>query len=321
MALALDLGIFIASCLALIFSGGMLVRSLAKLAGFLKISEYVIAFILMAASTSIPELFVGISSALAGNPALALGNVIGSNIADLALVAGIVILLGRGIKVQHKRISKDAYWMVALAMLPIALMTVGQALSRLDGAILLGALAFYVIMLLRNDKYKTEFKEKTSRWGVLGYFLLFLISLPVLFFSSKYVVESGLALSFDLSLPAIFVGLFFLAIGTSLPELVFQSRAVLKGSKEMAMGDLIGSVIANSTLVLGVTAIIMPITANIFLFMTSSFFMILLCFMFAVFLERGDGLSWKEGLILLFMYILFLMVELNLQGFYAINGM
>ena len=151
--------------------------------------------------------------------------------------------------------------------------------------------------------------------------MLFLAALPLLFFTSKFVVQSGKALAFDLALPAIFIGLFFLAIGTSLPELIFQSRAVLRGNKEMALGDLIGSVIANSTLVLGITAIIAPIEANIFLFMTSSFFMIILCFLFAIFLETGNKLNWKEGLLLLLLYVLFLMVEFNLKSFYMMNGL
>ena len=321
MALAFDLSIFIISCLVLVFAGGLLVRSLAKLASFLRISEFMLAFILMALSTSLPELFVGISAALIGKPALALGNVIGSNIADLTLVAGIAALLGRGLKVKHEPIKKDAYWMVPIAVLPIILMYIGKELSRIDGAILIGVLGLYIWRLLSTKrKYITDSREKVSRWGGIGYFVLFIVSLPLLFYASKFVVNSGTALAFDLAMPAIFVGLFFLAIGTSLPELVFQSRAVLHGAQEMALGDLIGSVVANSTLVLGVTALIMPITANLFLFLTSSFFMIELCFMFAVFLESGKGISWKEGLILLFMYILFLIVELNLKGFYLLNS-
>ena len=321
MALVFDLAIFISSCIVLVFAGGLLVRSLSKLASFLRISEFILAFILMAISTSIPELFVGISSALQGNPALALGTVIGSNIADLTLVAGIAALLGRGLKLKSKRIMSDAYWMIALAALPIVLMWVGNSLSRIDGIVLLAIVLLYIFRLLRHrKKYSAKFADSVNRWAVLGYFVLFCASFPLLYFTAKYVVASGSALAFDLSLPALFVGLFFIALGTSLPELVFESRAVLAGSGDMALGDLIGSVIMNSTLVLGVVAIIMPISANIFLFFTSSFFMLLMCLLFAVFLETGKGITWKEGLVLLFMYVLFLIVELNLKSFYLVNG-
>ncbi|MBW3019333.1 sodium:calcium antiporter [Candidatus Woesearchaeota archaeon] len=322
MALVFDLGVFIASCLVLVFAGGLLVRSLAKLASFLRMSEFVLAFLLMAISTSIPELFVGISAALQGTPSIALGTVIGSNIADLTLVAGVAALLGRGLKLKSRKIRKDAYVMFGIALLPVVLMAIGKQLSRLDGAILLGVLGLYLIRLIvQKKKYHATFHDHVSRWGVLGYFIVFVASILLLYFSSRYVVDAGSALAFDLSLPAIFIGLFFIAIGTSLPELVFESRAVLKGSSEMALGDLIGSVVFNSTLVLGIVALISPITANVFLFMTSSFFMIVVCLLFAVFLESGKGITWKEGVVLLFMYVLFLIVELNLKQFYLLNGL
>lgn len=316
-----DLSVFVVSCVILIFLGGILVRSLSKLASFLRVGDFVIATLIMAVSTSLPELFVGISSALAGTPAIALGNVIGSNIANVTLVAGIVALLGRGLTVSHKSIRRDAYLMVVIALLPIVLMALGWQLSRIDGIILVSVIILYFAHLIGKKRTLRDMKEKVSPWGVIGHFVVFLIALPLLFFASKYVVESGTALAFDLALPAMFVGLFFLAIGTSLPELMFQVRAVLKGARELALGDLIGSVIANSTLVLGITAIIAPITANFFLFLTSSVFMIVVCFMFAVFLESGRGIHWKEGLVLLLMYVLFLLVEFTLKDFYVLNGL
>jgi cation:H+ antiporter len=284
-------------------------------------SEFILAFLLMAISTSIPELFVGFSAAMQGTPALALGTVIGSNIANLTLVGGIAALLGKGLKIKSKSIRKDAFWMVGITILPIALMAIGKELSRIDAVILLGVLIFYIRRLvMRRKQYRVKFKEKVSRFGVVGYSIVFAGSLVLLYFTSRYVVYSGSALAFDLNMPAIFIGLFFIAIGTSLPELVFQSRAALQGRSEMALGDLIGSVIINSTLVLGIVALITPITANLFLFLTSSFFMIIVCFLFAVFLESGKGITWKEGLVLLFMYVLFLIVELNLKSFYLLNS-
>src|SRR3989338_916917 len=99
--LLMSLILFLISCLVLVVSGGFLVKLIVKIASYLRLSEFVVAFIIMAFSTSIPELFVGISYAINGNPALSLGNVIGSNIADLTLVIGIAALLGNGIKPQN----------------------------------------------------------------------------------------------------------------------------------------------------------------------------------------------------------------------------
>src|SRR3989338_7469329 len=134
--LLISLILFLISCLVLVVSGGFLVKLIVKIASYLRLSEFVVAFIIMAFSTSIPELFVCISSAISGNPALSLGNVIGSNIADLTLVIGIVALLGNGIKPQNPLIKKDSLFMFLIALVPIALMIFDQTLSRIDGIIL-----------------------------------------------------------------------------------------------------------------------------------------------------------------------------------------
>jgi len=174
------------------------------------------------------------------------------------------------------------------------------------------------LFIKQKRKFQAIAKDNVSRWGALGWFLLFLVMLPALFFSAKYVVLYGSDLAGVLVLPPIFIGLFFVALGTSLPELVLGAQAAIKKHPEMVLGNTIGSVIVNALLVLGVTALIYPITATAFLFFTSSAFMIILCFLFAVFLESSGGLSWKEGIVLLLMYVLFLIVELNLKAFYYV---
>lgn len=315
MALAENLIFFIIACLVLVLAGSFLVRSLSKIASFLKLSEFVVGFVVMAVATSLPELFVGIASALAAKPALSLGNVIGSNIADITLVGGVIALLGRRINVRSKLIRKDSLWMIAIAALPMALMFIGKSLSKLDGAILVAVFLLYAGNLIkRRQNIKRMSENKVKKWDVVLSPAIFLVSLVLLFFSAEYVVKYGSALALDMFLPPILIGLFFIAIGTSLPELVFETTAVLKHHPEMALGDLIGSVVANSTLVLGVTALIYPVSADFLLFLTSAVFMIVVAFVFMVFIHSGRKLEWKEGLALLLLYILFIIVELTIKG-------
>lgn len=309
---------FIIACIVLVLAGSLIVKSLSKLAVFLRMSEFVLAFILLAVATSIPELFVGISAGLMKNTAISLGNVIGSNIVNLTLISGVAALLSRGLKSTSKFIRKDAFWMIAFAALPIILMAIGKKLSRIDGAILVGLFAFYIYRMFKQKrKFHIIEKDRVSKWGALGLFLLFLVMLPVLFYSARYVVFYGSELGAQLMLPSLFIGLFFVSLGTALPELVLGTQAAITRHPEIVLGDTIGSVIVNSSLVLGVASMIYPITAGLFLFLTSSAFMIILCFLFAVFFESAGGLSWKEGVVLLLMYVLFLLVELNLKIFYA----
>lgn len=310
-----DLSIFIISLIVLIVSGSLLVKSLSKIASFLHVSEYVIGFILLAVGTSLPELFVGISSAINKTPGLIIGTVIGSNIADLTIIIGIPILLARGIRIQSKKIKIDSLWMIGLSILPLILMLIGNKISQIDGVILLAAFMLYINKLIKEGKQFTkEIKEKTSRKSIVIYIFLFVISLALLYFSSDYVVKYAGLLAADLTIPVIFIGLFMVAFGTSLPELVSGISAVLHGYYEMSIGNIIGSVVANSTLVLGISALIFPITVNFLLFIISMSFMLVIAIIFTAFVEKGNKLSWIEGLSLVLLYILFLIIEFYLKG-------
>ncbi len=304
-----NLALFAVACLFLLFSASFLVKSLSKVAGFLRLQEFTAGFIIMAIATSLPELFVGIAAALEKNTALILGNVIGSNIIDLTLIAGIGIVLLRGYKIKIKETKKDAWFMVGFALLPILLMVIGEQISRLDGILLIAAFSWYVLRLLKKRKYYSKVYElPVSRKEIILHVLLVVFSLAILFFSAKYVVHFGTALSLDLALPPIIIGLFLIAFATSLPELVFETTALLKGHSEMSLGDLIGSVITNASLVLGISALIYPISGDFFLALTSGFFMVLVALVFATFVE-SNRLHWKAGISLILLYVFFVVLE------------
>ncbi|MBD3361995.1 hypothetical protein GF358_04365 [Candidatus Woesearchaeota archaeon] len=308
--------LFITSCLILVASGAFLVRSLIILTKFLRLSRYMGAFIIMAFSTSLPELFIGISSALEKNSALAFGTVIGSNIANITLIGGITVIMARKVNITRLAIKNDVLAMIGLGALPMILMLIGNKLSRIDAVILLIVFSAYTYHLIKVKKeYSLKIKDHINKWHVLGAMLVFILSIGLLYGSSHYVVKYGIKLGLGLTLPPIFVGLFFLALGTSLPELVFTVKAMQRKHPEFAIGDLIGSVVINSTLVLAVTALIFPIYVNFFLFLTSAIFMILALVLFAAFVRSGNKFTYLEGISLLLLYILFIIVEMNIQQY------
>ena len=310
-----NLILFLISCLILVVSGTLLVKSLTKLATYLRVSEFIIGFMILAFATSIPELFVGINAAIAKNTSLALGMVIGSNIANLTIIMGIAILLKGGISIESKKTKADSLYMFAIAILPLALMWVGNSISRIDGIILICAFLVYARKLYKERTVFTkELENHQKRSSPIFNTLLFVVSLAFLFLASKYVIHYAELLSLDLALPPIIMGLFLIALGTSLPELVAGARAVMMGHSEMALGNIIGSVIVNSTLVLGVTALIFPITAEFLLFFTSGIFMLLVAFLFATFVESGNRLYIKEGIALIFLYVFFIIIEFYVKG-------
>jgi len=312
--LAVDVTILILSCTVLFLSGSWLVKSLSKIAYFLRINEFLLGFVIMAFSTSIPELFVGITAALANNSELAFGTVFGSNIADLTIVIGIAVILAKGIKIESKKTRKDTFYMVFVAGLPIVLMLVGGSLSRLDGVILIGVFLFYMYHIIRERKeFRKEIVERVKHWDVVLNGIIFVLSLVLLFLSANFVVDYATKISIEFLLPPILIGLFLIGLGTSLPELMFNIQAVMEKHPEMALGDTIGSVVINSTLVLGVVAFINPITTNFLFFFSSAFFMLLVAFIFSIFVETGRKLYIKEGIALLLLYSFFIMVEFYIK--------
>ncbi len=306
--------LFLLSCLVLVISGGYLVKLIVRIASYLRLSEFVVAFIIMAFSTSIPELFVGINSAMNKNPVISLGNVIGSNIADLTIIIGIAALVGKGIKVKNQFIKKDSRLMFLISLVPILLIIFDKTLSRMDGIILISIFISYMWYLAKVRKeIKKEVLENNRKQGILSIFL-FVICLAVLFSSAHFVVKYATELAIELALPAVVIGLFLVAIGTSLPELIFEIRSVLAKKGDLAIGDAMGSVVCNSTLVLGITAIISPITYTTFIFLSSAIFMVLVALIFMMLMRQKRGLTIITSGMLIVLYTIFVLFEFYVKG-------
>jgi len=307
------IGLFVA-CVILVLSGSLIIKTLARIAAYLKLSDFVIGFMVMALATSVPELFVGLNSAFARAPTLSLGDIIGSNIIDLTLVIGLVAILARGIQIKGKIAIGDTYLAMVIAILPILLM-LDHHLSRADSVVLLLAFSFYTLRLFRQRKRFKKIFDHVTKKDLFKNVFLFVIGVVLLLGSAKFIVSFGAALAIGLGVPLIFIGIAFLAVGTSLPELVFEVKAVLAGREGMALGDLLGSVVTNSTLVLGLVGLICPFYITDFLlFGIGSIFLTVALVLFTFLLRTKDKLSWKEGMILIMIYVIFMMVELSVKG-------
>ncbi len=314
--LALNLLYFVLSCIVMVFAGTFLIKNLTKIARFLLITEFAAAFIIMAVATSLPELFIGITSALAKNPALSFGNVMGANILNLTLITGIIILVARKIEIKSKKIRRDAFFTSLIILLPIVLFLIGNELSRYDGAILLAVFFMYSYRLIKQrKKFKKKLEDRVKRKEIVLTTFLFILFLFVLFFSAKFVVHYASLLVFDLKLPAIMIGLFLVSFGTTLPELIFGVRAAQLKHADMSLGDQLGTMIANSTLVLGVAALIYPIEVAFAPFMISAIFLFVTGFLFVTFVESGRKLDTREGISLILLYIFFVIIEFYVRGF------
>jgi cation:H+ antiporter len=320
-----ELAMFVLGCAILIKSADYLVNSLSDIAAYFRVSDFVIGFIVMAFATSIPDLTVGVSSALSSTPSnpltsMALGDVIGGNILALTLVVGVIAILRKDIKVETKAVRTDTIYMFLIVALPMVLM-MDRELSQMDGLILVFVFLVYILRLLgQRSKSRSrgaeEERTEASKKKLQRSIILSLISLFFLFLGASLLVTNGGRMAEYLGVPPILIGLFLISIGTTMPELIFEMKAITSDHQNMALGDLIGSVITNSTLVLGLTAIIFPIQAGDFLvYMTSTFFMLTVAFLFMTFIEAERHILWQEGVGLILLYVLFVIVELSMHQF------
>lgn len=311
--------IFILSCLLLARSGTWVVSSLTRIAKSLGWREFIVSFILMAFITSLPEFFVGISSAFHFKPELSFGNIIGSNIINLTLAVAIVVLLAKGLKCETALIQRSSIYTAIIAFLPILLMLDGK-ISRIDGLFLVFVLIFYFKYLFHEQKRFSKVLPNGFRrdWTELKLFLkdlgIFFGGIFLLLLSAEGIVwsVSFLAISLGLSLTAI--GILIVALGTNLPEIVFGVKAIAMERKDMVLGALMGSVVANSTLVLGSTVLIHPLEIVKFSpYIVGILFTIVTCLFFAIFSRTGRKITRKEAIVLLVIYILFVIFQLVIR--------
>lgn len=302
--------LFAVSCFFLIKAGSWTVQSLTRIAQFLQWKEFVVAFIIMAFATTIPEFFVGITSALKGVPELSFGNVIGSNVINLSLaIAWIVFLLKGSLKIEDTLIRKNLLYVLLINLLPFILI-LDKNLSRIDGVILLSVLIIYLYhLVLREKKFTRPMINSVTFKAFLKDLMIFLVSIIILLLAAQGVTASAVSLAKMNNLSLILIGTLLIAFGTNLPELTFGARAVALGRPHMALGDLMGAVIINSTWVLGTTAIIRPFQIeNLAPYSIGIGFIIASIILFIIFAKTHNEITKKEAAVLAFLYLLFVIL-------------
>ncbi len=298
------IGIFILSTL--------LLYSVEKISNFFKIPEFIIGFFILGLGTSLPELFLGIFSSLNKVPKFSLGNVIGANIMNLTLVVSIPVLMLREVRIKSKYINFDLNIMFIYSILPLFLVIDGK-LSRFDALILLSLFFFYLYLIKKQKRiFRKRVKDTNLKHLVIS-FILLPVSFSLIFILSQYAVQQAKLISQMLKLSRLFIGIFLFSLGTTLPELIINVTSAIKKHKELILGNIVGSVIINSTLVLGVVALINPISVKIASLIVPGLFLLAVSFLFITFLFSERKIDWHEALSLLLFYIFFIIVEVTLK--------
>lgn len=269
------------------------------------LSDYLVGFIVVAIISILPETFISVTSALEGEPSFGLGTLFGSNVADLSLVMALVVLLsGRNLIVESK-VIKNRFLHIGILLIPLIFGSNGYY-SRWEGILLIVlGMGFYYLMLRKNQYGVEKIKEKFSFSNV--FFLL--LSMAVLLLGADLTVKYSINLANFLQINPLFIGMFIVGLGTTLPELFFSVRAAKKKDEGLALGDILGTVIADATIVVGIIAIISPFAFNRrIVFITGIFMMVAMVILFR-FMKTGKVLSKKEAVLLLLFYIIFVLTE------------
>lgn len=262
-----DIPALLALVVGLVFlvgGGELLVRGAAALALKANIPPLIIGLTVVSMGTSAPELFASVEAALEGHPGLAIGNVLGSNVANLALILGLTALI-RPVTVDRMALRLDIPLMLGASLLFVAVAS-DLEMTRTEGIGALVLMGLFIASLLRRAKQQDNPDDgdvpETAGWAsksVLGLLALIVVGTGGLYFGSEAFVDGASRIALHMGVSDHVIGLTVVAFGTSLPEIVASGMAAWRGQSDLAVGNVVGSNLFNLLLVLGTTATIAPL--------------------------------------------------------------
>jgi len=321
--------LMLAGTVLLVIGAELLVRGASRLAFLIKISPLVVGLTVVAFGTGAPELAVSVASALKGDAAIAVGNVVGSNIFNVLLILGLsAIVIPLSVARQVVRFDMPLVIFVSLMLWAIAS---DGSISRSEGVILAIGLIVYTVWSVRQsrkesttvqEEYAHEFpplSDTDTRIRSVAYLVLqiclVIVGLAVLIAGSRLLVTGAVGLATALGVSSAVIGLTIVAFGTSLPEVATSLIAAWKGEKDIAIGNVVGSNLFNILGVLGISAIVAPNGLSV----TSSFLqfdipiMVLVAILCYSMLIRGREIARWEGAVFLICYVLYLVVTVFVE--------
>lgn len=302
----------------LLYGASLTVGGLRKLTATTHAGVFAISAVLLGLATSFPELSVAIKSGLSGNSALSLGNILGANIANLTLVAGGAALIAGKIKVEGSSMIREIIATFLAGLAPLLFLLDGQ-ISGLEGIILIAFWVGYVLhffhfrfarhaQVVQEEKKWHRFIHQKNLRQMEGEVIHLLIGIALMVAAAEVVVRLAIFLSTSLGISLFVIGVIILAIGTTLSELIFSFRSILAGESKMLLGNIMGAIVANSTLVVGVAALFSPIVTPFATSLMIGLIFILAYLLFWYFIGATHEINRFEGGVLLLLYLIFILV-------------
>lgn len=264
----------------LIKGADFLVDGASNIAKKFHIPEIIIGLTVISIGTSMPELFVSITSALDGHSDMAIGNVVGSNVCNLLFILGVSTIIKSIIFKKETRLIETPICL-AVTLVFALVSNISQDITRIEGIVLIGLFLLFIIytiiMAKKGEKFDKETNEEVNeekleevslkvqekKTSIIKDVLYVIIGIVALKFGGDFTVNHSVNIAEYFNLSEKIIGITILALGTSLPELVTSVSAAIKGKSDIAIGNILGSNIFNMLLIIGVSAVIKPISYNI----------------------------------------------------------
>lgn len=260
----MDFLIFITAMTSLIYGADFIIKESERIALHFNISHFVIGATLVAFGTSLPEMAASMIASYHAKSDLAVANVVGSVSFNITLVLGMVFLIAQKMNPSRDLFSKDSAW-ILIPVIIFLLMSFDGNISRTEGFLFLFLMIAYIFFLFASAKEDLEVDEELSKERFNWFKTLALLSVGFVFTigGANFVIESGSNIARMFGVSEWIIGLFLISLGTSLPELVVSLVAIKKGNADLSIGNIIGSNVANFSMVLGGASILAPLSVNL----------------------------------------------------------
>ena len=304
-SIGIQFGLLILGFVLLIKGSDFFVDGSSNIASILKIPTLIVGLTIVALGTSAPEAAVSITSSISGSNALAVSNVIGSNLFNMLLIIGLCAFLNE-LRIGHNVLNEDLPFLVIITLILSAIILIGWNVSQIEGIILLIIMVLYIIYLVYNAKHTKDSEiVNKPKMGLLRSIIYIIFGVAGIIIGADFVVDSASYIAMSFGMSETLVGLTIVAMGTSLPEIVTSLTALKKDENQLIIGNVVGSNIFNILFVLGASSAISPITVNPSM-LIDIMLMLGVTVLFYIFGRTQEKYDKKEGAVLLILFIAYM---------------
>jgi len=301
--------VLLASFYILFKSADLIVYGISHYARRLGLSDAITGLVVVAMAASAPEIISSLTGFMTGQSGIGFGTILGSNMVHVGFALGLLCLIGKKISLEPSIFTKKRLLMWGMLMLPFVLGILGSGLSRLDGAIMLAAFCTYLVMLWKIEGKTGKIKKNVEFKNIWRDAVIFMLALAALILAGRWLVFSSIQIAAYFNVPAYFIALTIIGIGTTIPDFAVEIRSLFQAHSSIGLGDLLGSLMIELLLFFGIVSVITPIKIDMAQAFNAMIFLVL-GITLVMFWMNKKQLTWKHGLAFIALYAVFLAIEI-----------